>query len=447
MNIKSDSKNSKQKIKVLFYIKNASGGGAERCILELFRNFNRNNFEYKLLLGELDGEYLSSFNADDLIQEKYTLPAPLLTLGSTKIDYFSTFLKLFNYLSFNIGKKIINQLIKRWVNNLNVYLGISNSNISNSILQRIIESKRFWRLRNSLIRYKPDIFVTSLIESGSAVAYLAKKSIHPYCRNFIWVGVEQNNTYDRFFQYYPQADKFQFWNNFTKKIYTETDKIVAVSEGIKQGLTENYNIDSHKIDVIYNPVDVSSINSVVPLNYERPFILAAGRLHPQKGYDYLLRAYASIASSVNSDLIILGDGDEKNSLKSLAKELEIEDSVYFLGFKNNFWSYLKSAECFVLSSRYEGFPLVLIEAMAAKCPVVAFDCKYGPSELIDNMSNGILVPFEDIPELANGIKTILNDQKLSSRLTENAFQKINKYNSKKTSEEYEKLFSYILFDK
>lgn len=447
MNIKSDSKDSNQNIKILFYIKNASGGGAERCILELFRNFNRNNFEYKLLLGELDGEYLSSFDADDLIEERYALPAPRLTLSSTKIDYFNAFLSFFTYLDFKLGKKIINKLIKNWVNELNTYFGISDDNISNSILEKIIQSKRFWRLRNSLIRYQPDIVVTSLIESGSAVAYLAKKSIHQSCRNFIWVGVEHNNTYDRFFQYYPQANKFKFWNDFTKKIYNETDQIVAVSQGIKQGLIENYNMESHKINVIYNPVDVSSINSVVPLDCERPFILAAGRLHPQKGYDYLLRAYASIASSVNSDLIILGDGDEKNSLKSLAKELEIEESVYFLGFKNNFWSYLKSAECFVLSSRYEGFPLVLIEAMAAKCPVVAFDCKYGPSELIDNMDNGILVPFENIPELAKGIKMILNDQQLSSRLTENAFKKINKYNSKQTSEKYEKLFSSLLFHK
>ena len=434
---------NKKKPKVLFYIQNLSGGGAERCVFEIFKYLDTSKFEYKLLLGKVDGEYLPYFDHSFLLDEKLTV--------SPNFSYISFLFycdKVFSLLRFSLGRIIIKKLEKRmtkiWAENaIKKVNSLPNEMSNKSLLTRLINSERFWRLRNAIINYNPDLVVSSLIETGNAIVFSYQLCNPLLSRSFAWVAVEQNNTYDRFCQYYPDQNTLEFWHNFTKAIYAEPDYIIAVSEGIKKGLVKNYNVEANKVNIINNPVNISSINSVSPLTCKRPFILAAGRLHPQKGYDYLLKAYASIASSVDADLIILGEGKERNSLQSLAKELGIEETVYFPGFKNDLWSYMKSAQCFVLSSRYEGLGNVILEAMAANCPVVAFDCPYGPSEIIDHMSNGILVPAGDVDGLAQGIREVVMNKDLASDLAEAGKKRVQQFHSQKIAQQYEKVFESL----
>jgi GalNAc-alpha-(1->4)-GalNAc-alpha-(1->3)-diNAcBac-PP-undecaprenol alpha-1,4-N-acetyl-D-galactosaminyltransferase len=433
-----------KKPKILFYIKNLNGGGAERCVVELFKSFDKSKFEYKLLLGSVDGEYLSAINQDDLLEEKYTISNSFSYLG-----FLERFITIFSKLKLSIIRKVLTLVrrkhIQSWVENSKklIYPSGKDSQV-NSILNATFESIQFWRVRNSILNYQPDIIVSSLIETGGALVYLASQSIKHKPDQFLWLAVEQNNTFDRFLQYYEDPEIRNFWNQFTKIIYAEANQVITVSEGIKCGLSEIYNIPSEKIKVIHNPVNTTSMNGYSPLTLDKPFILAAGRLHPQKGFDFLIRAYAYIAHCINADLIILGKGNEQNNLETLAQELGVADKVHLLGFKPNLWSYMKSAECFVLSSRYEGFGNVIIEAMAANCPVVAFDCKYGPSELIDNMNNGVLVPSGDTLALAKAIEKVVNDKELSLGLVEAAAIKVQEFNQEKIADEYEELFQSMM---
>ena len=133
-------------------------------------------------------------------------------------------------------------------------------------------------------------------------------------------------------------------------------------------------------------------------------VLAVGRLHPQKGFDLLLRAWAKVAPEHTGwTLRIVGEGDERHSLEALAEQLSVAASVSMPGLSSDIRTdYLNSA-VFVLSSRYEGLPLALIEAMSCGCCCIAFNCPQGPAELIDNCTNGFLVPCEDVDSLAAAI--------------------------------------------
>jgi glycosyltransferase involved in cell wall biosynthesis len=169
-----------------------------------------------------------------------------------------------------------------------------------------------------------------------------------------------------------------------------------------------YDVPLDKIVTIGNPVDGDWIErraaaggvegfSLFPTN-----ILAVGRLDPVKGFDMLLDAMGRIEDT-DCHLHIIGDGGERGALERRAVGLGIADRVTFHGFKKNPYPYMRAADLFVLSSRYEGFPNVVMEALALGCPVVAFDCPGGTAELIEHGSNGFLVPAGDVGALAREI--------------------------------------------
>jgi len=156
-------------------------------------------------------------------------------------------------------------------------------------------------------------------------------------------------------------------------------------------------------------------------------ILSAGRHAPQKGFDTLLRAFDRL-DEPNTRLILLGDGDERESLIELATELGIEDRTDFPGFVDNPFSYMAQADLFVLSSWYEGFGNVLIEAMAVGCPIVSTDCPSGPNEILDNGHYGALVPVKNDSAMATSIAECLenptNPDKLYDRANEFAIEAV-----------------------
>ena len=129
-------------------------------------------------------------------------------------------------------------------------------------------------------------------------------------------------------------------------------------------------------------------------------VLAAGRLVALKGFDTLLRAFARVRQQMPARLVILGEGSERSNLERLAAELGVAADVDMPGFDPNPFRYMKRAGVFVLSSRYEGLPNVLIQAMACGCPVVSTDCPNGPAEILDGGRYGPLVPVDDVEALA-----------------------------------------------
>ncbi|HWA31420.1 MAG TPA: glycosyltransferase [Rhizomicrobium sp.] len=185
--------------------------------------------------------------------------------------------------------------------------------------------------------------------------------------------------------------------------YRAADAIVAVSRGVADDLARFGHLPQSKIRVVHNPVfdgDIETMASVRPCHPwfdppEPPIILAVGRLHRQKGFDVLLEAFAIARAQIDCRLVILGEGPERPALMAAAEKLGLAYDIDMPGFVENPFALMARAGVFVLSSRWEGFPNALVEAMACGAPVVATDCPSGPREILDGCQYGALVPVEN----------------------------------------------------
>jgi len=193
-----------------------------------------------------------------------------------------------------------------------------------------------------------------------------------------------------------------------KRVYKNYDKIVCQSNYMQKDLVENYNFPIDKTVVIPNPIDIENIKQLSTIRLKYPFsfktlnLITVGQFRHQKRHDLLLKMFAKLDEDYT--LTIIGDGNKRGELESLAKELGVIDRVAFLGHQKNPYAYIKQADIFVLTSEFEGFPNVVLEANLLGLPIVAFKTDGVDKEVIKNSINGILSPFPDIDKLANRIK-------------------------------------------
>ena len=204
-------------------------------------------------------------------------------------------------------------------------------------------------------------------------------------------------------------------------------KIITVSKGIEKKLNNNYNLKKTK--TIYNPIDLKLISQKLlaqkPVDFD--YILAVGRLSREKGFDILINAFAKSNLKNKIKLIILGEGKERKNLEKLIIKLNLKKQILLHGKVDNPFIYMKYAKFFVLSSRYEGFPIVLLEALACEVPVIAANCETGPSEIIVNRENGLLVPVEDEKALKEAMEKLFHDKGLYNKLKVNSSKSVEKY--------------------
>jgi glycosyltransferase involved in cell wall biosynthesis len=156
-------------------------------------------------------------------------------------------------------------------------------------------------------------------------------------------------------------------------------------------------------------------------------VLAVGRLTYQKDFSTLLRAFATVREKMDARLVILGDGPDRRNLESLATKLDIENHVDFPGYVDNPYPYLKRADLFVLSSRYEGLPNVLIEAQICGAPIVSTDCPTGPDEILMKGRAGVLVPVGDAASMAVAMSDVLCDQSLARGFVESGQEELHRF--------------------
>jgi len=201
-------------------------------------------------------------------------------------------------------------------------------------------------------------------------------------------------------------------------LYPRADRVICVSNGIADALAEFARLPREKIDVVWNPVVSSSFDRLAKEPVEHPWmnsskeqvVLGVGALSPQKDFATLLRAFARLPDTARTRLIILGEGEERLQLDQLARELAVDDRVSFPGFVQNPYAWMAKADLFVLSSRWEGFGLVVAEALAAGCPVISTNCPSGPSEILADGRYGRLVPVGDEAALAQAMSASLLEQ-------------------------------------
>jgi glycosyltransferase involved in cell wall biosynthesis len=198
--------------------------------------------------------------------------------------------------------------------------------------------------------------------------------------------------------------------------YPWADDIIAVSKGIADDLSMLAGIPRERIRVVYNPVVTPELRlkAQVPLEHPwfepngTPVVLGVGRLAPQKDFSTLLHAFARVRETRPARLLILGEGEERCALEALIEKLDLEQDVSLPGWVKNPYPYMKRASAFVLSSKWEGLPGVLIEAMYCGVPLISTDCPSGPREVLRDGQYGQLVPVGDVDALASAIKMVLD---------------------------------------
>jgi GalNAc-alpha-(1->4)-GalNAc-alpha-(1->3)-diNAcBac-PP-undecaprenol alpha-1,4-N-acetyl-D-galactosaminyltransferase len=178
---------------------------------------------------------------------------------------------------------------------------------------------------------------------------------------------------------------------------------------------------------------------------ERPTLLAMGRLVHQKGFDLLLNAFAQIADHHPLwSLTILGEGPLKSELQGQIEALELEGRVKLLGAVEDPFPYLYAADMFVFSSRFEGFPLALCEAMACGLPVVSFDCPEGPAAIIRHQADGILIPAQNVKALAAEMAHLMSDPAARQRLAARAPEVLERFSAGRILAMWQQLFENLL---
>lgn len=208
-----------------------------------------------------------------------------------------------------------------------------------------------------------------------------------------------------------------------RRVYKHADAIVAVSVGAARDLERTLSLPSESVHVIYNPVVTDELATKAELYNEHPWlhddvpvVLGVGRLTPQKDFNTLITAFSKAQKKRDLRLALLGTGELQSQLDSQIRSLGLEDHVLLAGFSKNPYSWMTNADLFVLSSRWEALPTVLIEAMACGCNVVATDCPSGPVEiLVEDLASG-LVPVGDSDKMAETILSTLQNPISRDRL-------------------------------
>lgn len=293
-------------------------------------------------------------------------------------------------------------------------------------------------LRKILTREAPDIVV-----AHGTIAYLILAMARN--RNAIAIGAEhiyppsaRNNN----------AIKGRLRELALRLLFGRLDAVAVLTERCAEWV--RVNTRARKVAVIPNSISLPLEDGAPRLEVAdvvgsgRKMLLAVGQFARYKGFDRLLNAFASAAERCPDwDLVILGEGPERSTLEAQAARLNLTKRVFLPGFAGNMAEWYNAADAFVLPSRWEGFPLVLLEAMAHDCPAICVDCNTGPRDIIRNEVDGLLVPQNDPAALAAGLERLLGDEALRKRLASRAPEVLERFSPQRIRAQWEALFDEL----
>ena len=230
------------------------------------------------------------------------------------------------------------------------------------------------------------------------------------------------------------------------------DRVLMTAEEGRDDLVDNFGVARSHIVVVPNPVDGERVRSLgdarlddpwLPQEARRdasiPVIVGAGRFVAQKQFDHLVRAFAIVRSTRPARLILLGNGPAKSELLSLARSLGVADDVRLIDVSPP-WAHMRRASIFALSSEWEGFPMVLAEAMALGCPIVSYACPSGPREMLAEGRAGVLVPASQVEALGAALSDALDRPDHMRSLAIEARARSRAYETREVVSQYESLF-------
>lgn len=244
-----------------------------------------------------------------------------------------------------------------------------------------------------------------------------------------WFVVHSFNTNT----YFPKPD---FFSNF---LYQKADKVICVSQGIEEKFKRNF--DLKNTVTIHNPYDFFKINIENEKPISERYIMYFGRFDEKvKNFTLMLEAFnLSKIYLQGYKLLLMGDGPDFEVIQQNIKRLELEEFVIIYPFNKNPFQYVQQAKFTILTSRYEGFPLSIVESLALGTPVISVDCDSGPNELIKNGYNGLLVENNNSHLLASAIKQLVDDTNLYDFCKKNAAKSVEHLSLETISKQWESI--------
>ncbi len=378
--------------RVVFFIPTLAGGGAERVVSELSCNMNGRIEQFIILFEEKIG---------------YQHKATVLSLG------------------------------------------LSGNSTTNLLLKPVQMLRRFVRFRRAVKGIKPDVVLSFL--QANIINVMVGISFSR--RNYKIVLSERTATAK--IELITEGIYGLVNRMVMKFFYNKADRIISVSEGIKEDLAGKFGINASRIEVIANPVDSQKLNCLAMEDVSHswfkeriPIIITVGRLSPQKNQKDLILALSQLKERADYRLVIIGEGELGEDLKRLSGSLNLGNNVLFLGFQKNPFKYIARSAIFVLPSLFEGFPNAMVEAMALGCPIVASDCPTGPREILSPGSvaaaeesllyarYGVLFRTGDMVSMTKGMKRLLTDQQLKSEYSRLGKERAMDFDVKKIACKY-----------
>lgn len=339
--------------KIAFFLPGLYGGGAERIMLNIAAGFAEKNFSVDLVLAEAVGPYLSEVPKSIHVVE----------LSSRRLKAFRTI-------------ACLPALVK--------YLQIEQPQVILSAVHANVVA--LWA--KLIDRNKPRVILSE--------------------HNTFSVHNQQQKLFNRFIVFL-----------LVKHFYPLADNIIAVSKGVADDLAAEIRLPPERIKVIYNPVITREVQDKIKKRINHPWfncskipvVLAMGRLTAQKDFKTLISSFAVVRQNLEARLLILGEGEKRHELELMVKHYNLQQDVSLPGFVSNPYPYLAHASLFVLSSRWEGLPTVLVEALFCGIPIVATDCPSGPREILNNGLYGDLVPVGSVTTMAKLIEKRLKNSR------------------------------------
>jgi glycosyltransferase involved in cell wall biosynthesis len=372
------------RVHVLFFISGMGGGGAEMHLLRVINHLDRGRFRISLALTRTGGSY-----------EPYLAP--------------------------------------------DVRVHRLHRDPPNSSTLRMIKAIR--PLRRLIKESEPDV-VCSVMDYANVASIIASKGVARRPKHIISIQNPPQSLYSDSWhivkrlmpllipRYYPSANRIVALSNGV------AEEVARLSPGVK-GATEviyNAGVDERVLSRMHEPVDGVDLPES-----GGPLIVSCGRLIEQKGFSHLLDAMVRVREEAGASLLVVGEGPYRPRLERQVRQLGLEGCVRLIGFRDNPYKYMAAADVFVVSSLFEGFGNVIVEAMACGAPVVAADCPYGPGEIIEDGVSGILVEPASADSLARGILRVLGDEGLRLRLAANGRERSRDFGAEAIAKKYGEL--------
>jgi GalNAc-alpha-(1->4)-GalNAc-alpha-(1->3)-diNAcBac-PP-undecaprenol alpha-1,4-N-acetyl-D-galactosaminyltransferase len=288
---------------------------------------------------------------------------------------------------------------------------------------------RVLRLRDELRRSRPDV-VISFMDTTNVLTILASRGLG------IPVIISERND--------PRRHAMGLaWNTLRSLLYRRADALVVQSSALRDWARE-VAVDA-RVDIIPNPINPEFNGSTKEAGRRGSgrTIVAMGRLVRQKGFDLLIEAFARCAGQHPEwSLVILGEGEERSNLESLISAMGLQDRVRLAGKVPQPSHILGQADLFVLSSRFEGFPNALMEAMACKLAVISTDCPNGPRDIVRDGVDGLLIPPDDVNALAKGMDRLMANPMERQRLGAGATEVVKRFSIEKIMSMWDELVAH-----